>query len=161
MILPETTTPEALASSLGVSERRVRTLARRLGACRIFGNRMLLLGEDVAAIKSAIGTEGLKKAQIKKHIERPSFVYFISVRDFIKIGWSENWKSRVANMQTSNPEPIKVLLVLSRPKSFEAEMHKQFASASSRGEWFKDGSEIRAFIKANIVECRYRASYRR
>jgi hypothetical protein len=54
MTLPETTTPEALASSLGVSERRVRTLARRLGACRIFGNRMLLLGEDVAAIMEAV-----------------------------------------------------------------------------------------------------------
>lgn len=53
MTLPETTTPEALAEHMGWSERRVRDLARRLGACRILGNRMVLLGEDVAAIMEA------------------------------------------------------------------------------------------------------------
>jgi len=53
MTLPETTTPEALADHMGWSERRVRDLARRLGACRILGNRMVLLGEDVAAIMEA------------------------------------------------------------------------------------------------------------
>jgi hypothetical protein len=53
MTLPETTTPEALADHMGWSERRVRDLARRLGACRVLGNRMVLLGEDVAAIMEA------------------------------------------------------------------------------------------------------------
>jgi hypothetical protein len=53
MTLPETITPEALADHMGWSERRVRDLARRLGACRILGNRMVLLGEDVAAIMEA------------------------------------------------------------------------------------------------------------
>ena len=52
-LLPITTTPEALAEHMGWSERRVRDLARRLGACRILGNRMVLLGEDVAAIMEA------------------------------------------------------------------------------------------------------------
>src|SRR5882757_4595810 len=54
MTLPETTTPEALARHMGWSERRVRDLARRLGACRLLGNRMVLLGEDVAAIMEAV-----------------------------------------------------------------------------------------------------------
>ena len=53
MMLPESTTPAALARHLDWSERRVRDLARRLGACRILGNRMVLLGEDVAAIMEA------------------------------------------------------------------------------------------------------------
>jgi hypothetical protein len=153
MTLPETTTPEALADHMGWSERRVRDLARRLGACRILGNRMVLLGEDVAAIKAAIGTMGLRKAQYKKHLDRPSFVYFVACREFIKIGWSENWRSRLHNMQTSNPDQIKVLLVLAQPKSLEAELHKQFAAYAHRGEWFKDGPEIRAFIKTRKNEC--------
>ena len=38
MILPATTTPEALAKRLNWSPRRVRDLARRIGACRILGN---------------------------------------------------------------------------------------------------------------------------
>src|SRR3954471_15365597 len=54
MVLPETTTPEALAHSMGISERRVRSLARRLGACRIFGNAMRLTKADVDAILEAV-----------------------------------------------------------------------------------------------------------
>src|SRR6476646_4864794 len=51
--LPDFTTPEALADHLGWSPRRVREVARRLGACRIIGNRMILLPDDVKAIMEA------------------------------------------------------------------------------------------------------------
>lgn len=53
LTLPEVTTPDALAKQLGWSERRVRDKARELGACRILGNRMILLPEDVTAILEA------------------------------------------------------------------------------------------------------------
>src|SRR4051812_3044085 len=51
--LPDFTTPEILAEHLGWSERRVRELARRLGACRILGNRMVLTKRDVDSILEA------------------------------------------------------------------------------------------------------------
>lgn len=47
------TTPEELAEQAGWSPRRVREVARGLGACRIMGNRMVLTDEDVAAILEA------------------------------------------------------------------------------------------------------------
>jgi integrase len=50
MALPETTTPEHLARHLGWSPKRVRRLAKELGACRILGNRMALLPDDVQRI---------------------------------------------------------------------------------------------------------------
>jgi len=53
MTLPEYTTPEALAEHLGWAEKRVRSIARRLGACRILGNRMVMLPADVTAIMEA------------------------------------------------------------------------------------------------------------
>jgi hypothetical protein len=53
MIEIDAISPAELADQLGWSERRVRDLARRLGACRVLGNRMILLGEDVAAIMEA------------------------------------------------------------------------------------------------------------
>ena len=53
MTLPETTTPDELASHMGWSARRVREFARKIGACRIQGGKMVLLGEDVAAIMEA------------------------------------------------------------------------------------------------------------
>src|ERR1700756_5609872 len=46
-------TPAQLAAALGWSERRVRDKARELGACRLMGNRMILLPEDVQALLEA------------------------------------------------------------------------------------------------------------
>lgn len=53
MDLPEVATPDELAKRMGWSARRVRNLARKLGACRILGNRMVLVKEDVDAILEA------------------------------------------------------------------------------------------------------------
>lgn len=49
-ILPDYITPEVLAGHIGVSERELRRLARAHGACRIIGNKMMLLSEDVETI---------------------------------------------------------------------------------------------------------------
>src|SRR6185312_4782276 len=51
--LPDITTPEELAKHLGWSPRRVRSLARGIGACRVLGNRMVLTPDDVGAIMEA------------------------------------------------------------------------------------------------------------
>ena len=46
-------TPDELAKRLGWSARRLKDLARRLGACRILGNRMIMTHDDVATIMEA------------------------------------------------------------------------------------------------------------
>ncbi len=46
-------TPEEVAEKFGWSPRQVRKLAREIGACRLLGNRMVLLEEDVKAILEA------------------------------------------------------------------------------------------------------------
>src|SRR6516164_363165 len=50
MNLPQPISPAEFAKQFGWSEKRVRRLAKKLGACRILGNRMALLPEDVHAI---------------------------------------------------------------------------------------------------------------
>lgn len=45
--------PEEIVEKFGWSPRHVRKLAREIGACRILGNRMVLLEEDVKAILDA------------------------------------------------------------------------------------------------------------
>jgi hypothetical protein len=52
-MIPKHVTPGELAAELGWSERRVRDKARELGACRILGNRMVLLPDDVNSILEA------------------------------------------------------------------------------------------------------------
>ncbi len=46
-------TPEEIAEKFGWSPRHVRKLAREIGACRLLGNRMVLLEEDVKALLKA------------------------------------------------------------------------------------------------------------
>jgi hypothetical protein len=53
MMALETITPEELAKKMGWGAKRVRQLAKKLGACRILGNRMALLPEDVEIILKA------------------------------------------------------------------------------------------------------------
>jgi integrase len=54
MSLPDAVyTPAEVADRLGWSERRVRDKARELGACRILGNRMVLLPQDVDVLLEA------------------------------------------------------------------------------------------------------------
>lgn len=48
------TTPEEFAKLRGFSPRRVRQLARELGACRILGNKMSLEDEDVRTLLEAL-----------------------------------------------------------------------------------------------------------
>src|SRR6266403_1881216 len=66
MTLPETTTPEELARHMGWAPKRVRRLAKRLGACRILGNRMALMSEDVQTILEATKPCPLKSIGVKE-----------------------------------------------------------------------------------------------
>lgn len=161
MTLPAVYRPEQVAQHLGWSERRVRSEAKRLGACLVMGNRMTITEADVQALKDGTPVV-LTEAQEKLLPPRKeSFVYFVAVRGYIKIGWSQSWRGRIANMQTSNPEPIEVLLVLGRPKLFEKTMHQKFDVHRTSGEWFRDHPDIRAYIEGREGECWYRWGQRR
>ncbi len=50
--------PEDLAAELGWGVKRLRRLAKQLGACRILGNRMALLPEDVKMIMEGENMDG-------------------------------------------------------------------------------------------------------
>ena len=52
-LLPARTTPADLSRQLRVRERTLRTLARKLGACRAFSKKMILTPDDVARIIEA------------------------------------------------------------------------------------------------------------
>ena len=152
MILPEVTTPADLAKQLGWSERRVRDFARRIGACRIMANRMILLDQDVAAIKAVI-EEGTEPAEQVRDV---GAVYFVRTKDgFIKIGWSSNWSQRISGIQTSIPQKLEVLAVYRRSSSFEKRLHGMFAPFRVRpnGEWFRDCEAIRSYIAERRRYC--------
>ena len=50
MTLPVVYRPEEIAQRFGWSARRVRSEAKRLGACLVMGNRMMLTEQDVLTL---------------------------------------------------------------------------------------------------------------
>jgi hypothetical protein len=83
-------------------------------------------------------------------------VYVIRCFDYYKIGYSFNIESRIENMRTNNPFPLKVVYVAQTPqyKELEKALHSQFAYRRVYREWFKlepeDEEKIEEFM-ANFV----------
>ena len=53
MTLPHAISPEEFAKEMGWGVKRLRRLAKKLGACRVVGNRMVLMPEDIETILKA------------------------------------------------------------------------------------------------------------
>lgn len=67
-----------------------------------------------------------------------STVYFAQSGEHgnVKIGTSQNWESRIAQLQTSHPEKLRVLAVIQGDRQLESHLHRMFKFARVSGEWF-------------------------
>lgn len=77
-----------------------------------------------------------------------SSVYFAAAGDRIKIGWSRKVASRIAQLQTGNPEPVRLLATMPGGVSKERELHRRFAHARLAGEWFTATPDLEEFVSA-------------
>lgn len=93
-------------------------------------------------------------APVKKAARVPT-VYFFRKTNSIKIGFSTNWRKRLRQLQTAEPEPIVPLRVLHGSKRSERELHSRFSCdrISIRHEWFRASDDLVQFIAANAAEC--------
>jgi hypothetical protein len=73
-------------------------------------------------------------------------VYFLECQDFIKIGVASSLKHRISGFNTVSPYPLVVLAVVSGDMRTEKLLHRRFASARHKGEWFRKTPELLAFI---------------
>jgi len=82
-------------------------------------------------------------------------VYFIQIGDFIKIGHAKNVKQRLSDIQTSCPYDATLLgeIGVKHPKRFEGSLHKRFATAHHRGEWYSITDDLLSYITEN-ADCR-------
>lgn len=164
--LPKTTTPEALAEHMGWSPRRVRKVARDLGACRVMGNRMVLLPVDVVAILRAAkpGTtideirawypawiaadanEIAAERLAQDWSEPTGLVYFVQRGDEVKIGYTTNLPKRLVNFRSASTEDFTVLLTIPGTERLEAYFHAKFTGERVAREWFRLGAPIREFV---------------
>lgn len=64
-------------------------------------------------------------------------LYFIKCNDFVKIGRTDNVKTRVKQIQANCPYEISVIKILKGQGHREKEYHKLYDKYHHRGEWFK------------------------
>lgn len=83
-------------------------------------------------------------------MEKPrSWVYFIQAADSgpIKIGFTTgDPRSRMASLQTGNPHPLRLLVVVPGTPEDEGSLHERFAQSRMQGEWFAPSPILIAFI---------------
>lgn len=79
-------------------------------------------------------------------------IYFIEASyaktKFIKIGYSANPKTRLRNLQSSCPLPLKLLGCRPGNEADEHSLHFQFRRHRVRGEWFRPHQDLLATIQA-------------
>lgn len=81
-----------------------------------------------------------------------TFVYFVQVADFVKIGHSQEWKRRIANIQTASPFDVRLLHIEVNLPTFETSMHAKFRKFHHRGEWFHAHPDLLAFVAKRAAE---------
>lgn len=82
------------------------------------------------------------------------FVYLISGRDALKIGFSERHprESRLHELQVASPDALRLAGLILGNAERERQLHRQFARYRIRGEWFANNSEILEYFRTHGVD---------
>jgi hypothetical protein len=78
----------------------------------------------------------------------PEYVYFIGHDEAVKIGYTNNLRSRMSSIQTGNPKPLARLAVITCVNAVEVErrLHKTFEQWRLEGEWFARNPKLNFII---------------
>lgn len=85
-----------------------------------------------------------EQARLLKDANEKTFVYFIVdwQRSAVKIGVSAKPDQRLREVQTGNPHPLELALIVPGGYALERRLHQQYAPIRLRGEWFKLTQEL-------------------
>lgn len=86
--------------------------------------------------------------QIEAQKAASSLVYFIQagLDGPIKIGHSRNVTKRLRKLQMSSPVQLRLIHVEPGGELRERELHEQFATARTHGEWFNAVADLYAYL---------------
>jgi len=86
-------------------------------------------------------------------------VYFVRSGDFIKIGTAGKPAKRMAELRTSSPVKLTLLLTIPGGLSVEKALHQRFAELRVRGEWFRAEPALTDFINAERTNAKHKNGY--
>ena len=69
----------------------------------------------------------------------------------VKIGYSDSVKKRISQLQTGNPEKLRLLRVIDGGPKTEQWLHKRFSGFNVRGEWFAFHDEMLSVVPPDFV----------
>lgn len=81
-----------------------------------------------------------------------SGVYFIKAGNCIKIGKTNNLRSRFTGLQTGAPEELNLVLFVGGGRDLEKSLHRKFRHLRMKGEWFRAEPELLAHIDVLRME---------
>lgn len=73
-------------------------------------------------------------------------IYFIKQDNYVKIGYTNRFKKRLSQLQTSSPVKLEVIGLIKGEKCDEKNYHDAFKHICSNGEWFFYNDEIERFV---------------
>jgi hypothetical protein len=101
-----------------------------------------------AAIVYAIGSSPINPTPAPS---QSGIVYFIQVKEFVKIGFSMNNVSiRMKDLQCGCPFEMNLLGTIPGTEATENMLHVRFAHLRQRGEWFFASAELMDAIKVYL-----------
>lgn len=105
-----------------------------------------------------LNCRGLACQEILKEIAESSKnnkgVYFITDGEYVKIGVSSCFVSRLKAIQTGNPKRLylyaKNNCTMNMARDMELKLHKMFSEYRTVGEWFIFSDEVKDYIDKNM-----------
>lgn len=80
-------------------------------------------------------------------------IYFIKSKRFVKIGYTaKEPEKRLAQLQTGNPETLKLLGTIEGTPEVEKALHNYFNRFHFRGEWFCIKGELQMCLGVSFVD---------
>jgi Meiotically Up-regulated Gene 113 (MUG113) protein len=74
-------------------------------------------------------------------------VYVIGFADYVKIGWSENVKRRLFDIQKHAPEKLVLYSVFATQEATERKLHRRFKRLRLHGEWFALTHSLKDWVR--------------
>jgi hypothetical protein len=74
-------------------------------------------------------------------------VYVVGFADYVKIGWSENVKRRLFDLQKHAPEKLVLYSLFAANLQTERKLHRRFKRVRLNGEWFALSHGLKDWVR--------------
>jgi hypothetical protein len=75
-----------------------------------------------------------------------SGIYFVKVFEYVKIGFTSDFKTRLDTISRAMPITPEVLAFVDGPRSIETTIHRQLRDLCLKNEWYADCPMVRAVL---------------